>query len=162
MTFDDFKPLIKLYHTRYGKHSMDQALAETWHKYLKLEDFTHVQRAIESLIGARDKAFGWKAVVELINAKYKADDETTRQERVWKDDPKYRGNEEKRKAMNDYMRDVLPALKKRNPVDWMKGYVAAYIEIFGRDEADRVARGFALGGNDVERKFAQGVREALR
>lgn len=163
--FQQFKRLATLYTDRYGSFNMSEETGKMWHDKLKTLDFDKIKAVMIELIGAKEKPFGWKAVLTHLDLMYPPEDAQAALERKWRADPKNAKNEEKQKEINVFMRGLLDQIKeskrKKEEFDWPPLYAQNFIEVFGREEADCIARSLAYG-NDVDKRFSQAIREFLR
>jgi hypothetical protein len=164
----EFANLLKVYSQRYGAYTMQDETKDMWWDRLKGENFNHTKEVFYDLIGEKDRPFGWKTVINRLDMKFPPEDEQKRFEREWKAKAENVGSEEKRKESAAFMRGLITEIKEARRLnkdfDWVTPYAQNFIEVFGREEAGRIARAMSVdvGQTPSEAKFLDAVQEGLR
>lgn len=135
----EFDPLLKIYTDRYGDFTMSAESIEMWWLKLKRFDGAHVKDAYHQLLGHHKTLFGWKDVVNLIEAMHPETVVVAKQSKDWNKNKVSELDREKRSVIDRVMGEIRNkntriVNTKGDRVDWLPGYVDECIKIWGVEE----------------------------
>lgn len=142
-----FQRFVKRFKARYGQNSMnDETILMFYNKcaHIPSEEFEEVTTTI---LGKRDKVFGWFLIVETYNSMFKnAGQETPENIRSWKEESD-KSNPDKRKILVKLMVDLVGKINKKDiSQEWKSEFAQKYYDLMGETESRNLCRSLSSDG----------------
>lgn len=165
MQKEELKPLLNMYSQRYGAYTMQPETMKMWWGKLNTFEAEHVRESFEQLLGSRDKSFGWKAVIQVIEAIHPEISKIQQEVVSWNNTVIEPSDDEKRLEMTKAYEKIITARKEslrvgNEPLDFEAEYANSFVLIWGRVKAIKISGNMYKEGG--KSRFLDLVEERLK